>query len=288
MGQEEVELLAKAIDGLRQESNYFKDYAFPIASALFTSILGAGIAYLTLRHQDSIQIEKEKMDSTNKWILQVDEALGTLFSFKANYNGRLTEVPFQRLGAIPTILFHADSITESHHSLSFIVPTNKEKKSESHKWSQLALIRTMVSNYNYLLKLWGQRNEMNEVFKGELVKKYGGESFATLTIDDAVSITGKAHLIMLIDLNERVIKLTDDLITELNSFLVDFPAYAKTRVNLKKIKKYGSILTFSHNENQSVLEIIERSPEVDFKSLGVLFGEPSDIIKARYSNGYDS
>ena len=56
----EVELVVKAIEGLKQDPNYFKDYIFPIVSAFFTSILGAGIAYFTLRRQEYLQIEKEK------------------------------------------------------------------------------------------------------------------------------------------------------------------------------------------------------------------------------------
>jgi hypothetical protein len=45
---EETELLVNAIEALKQEPNYIKDYIFPIASALFTSVLGAGIAFFTL------------------------------------------------------------------------------------------------------------------------------------------------------------------------------------------------------------------------------------------------
>ena len=54
--QEEIESIVKAIESLQQESNPFKDYMFPLASGFFSSMLGAGVAYLTLRHQDNSQL----------------------------------------------------------------------------------------------------------------------------------------------------------------------------------------------------------------------------------------
>ena len=118
---QEVEMIVKAIGELQQEPNYFKDYMFPIASALFTSLLGAGIAFLTIKHQEDLKIEKTKMDSTNKWTLLAEEARSTLIAIKSNYHGNLTEIPAQRLSAIPSILFHATPITERYEELSFIV-----------------------------------------------------------------------------------------------------------------------------------------------------------------------
>jgi len=284
---EETALLVKAIDGLSQEPNYFKDYAFPIASAFFTSILGAGIAYLTLRHQEGIQIEKEKMDSSNKWTLQVEEARSNLIAIKGNYHGQLTSLPFQRLSAIPSILFHANSIAEDYQKLSFIVPSKEEKDGDLNKWSQIPRIRSMVSNYNYLLKLWQQRNDMNQEFKEQLLAHHGGKAYATLSLADAVAASSQANMVMLIDLNERVIKLTDDLITELDSFLHDFPNYVKTKIQVKRLKRYGSILTFSNNGNKALLNLIKKSPDADFTSVEVLFGESSDSIRNRHTTGYE-
>lgn len=284
---EETALVVQAIESLKQEPNYIKDYAFPIASALFTSLLGAGIAYFTLRHQEGIQIEKEKMNSANKWTLQVEEARATLISIKGNYNGELTHIPFQRLSAIPSILFHATPIKENYQDLSFIVPSNADKGSEPNKWSQLPRIRAMISNYNYLLKLWEQRNEMNQAFKGQLLERHGDKAYATLSLDEAVAATGQANMVMLIDLNERVIKLTDDITVELDSFLSEFPNFVKTKIQSKRLKKYGSILTFSNNGNEKLLSLIEKSPEADFTSVEGLFGEPSENITSRHSTGYE-
>lgn len=281
---EETELLVKAIEGLKQEPNYLKDYIFPIASALFISVLGAGIAFFTLRHQEEVQFEKEKMNNANKWTLKIEEARASLISIKSNYSGQLDSDPFRRISKIPTILFHAQPIIEDYQDLSFIVPKEGE---ESEKWSQITQIRGMVSNYNYILKLWEQRNDLNEVFKEKLLQAHGNNAHMTLSLNDVIQAVGRADVVILIDLNERVIKLTDDLIRESDDFLNKFPKYAKSKIEYKRLKKYGSILTFSNNDNKKLLELIERSPEVDFTPVEDLFGSTAEEINKRHETGYE-
>ncbi len=281
---EETELLVKAIEELKQEPNYIKDYIFPIASALFTSVLGAGIAFFTLRHQEEVQFEKEKMNNTNKWTLKIEEARASLIAIKGNYSGQLHSDPFQRISAIPTILFHAQPIAEDYQDLSFIVPKEGQ---EFEKWSQITQIRAMVSNYNYILKLWEQRNDINQAFKEKLLQAHGNKAHMTLSIHEVIQAAGRADVVIIIDLNERVIKLTDGLIRETDDFLSKFPEYAKSKIEYKRLKKYGSILTFSNNDNQKLLELIERSPEVDFSSVEDLFGSTAEEINKRHETGYD-
>ena len=281
---EETELLVKAIEGLKQESNHIKDYIFPIASALFTSLLGAGIAFFTLRNQEDMQFEKDKMNTANKWTLKIEEARASLIAIKGNYHGQLRSDPFQRITAIPTILFHAEPIAENYQELSFIVP---KKGQEPEKWSQITRIRAMVSNYNYILKLWEQRNDINQAFKEKLLLAHGNNAHMTLSINDVIQAVGRADVVILIDLNERVIRLTDDLIRETDDFLSKFPDYAKSKIKYKRLKKYGLILTFSNNDNKKLLEIIERSPEVDFSSVEDLFGSTSEEINKRHETGYE-
>ncbi len=283
----EISMVVDAIESLKPAPNYFKDYIFPIASALFTSVLGAGIAYFTLRHQESLSIEKQKMDTANKWTLQVEEARSTLIAIKGNYYDKLTSDPFQRVSAIPSILFHAEAISENYQELSFIVPSKKDRKTDKHKWSQIPRIRSMISNYNYLLKLWLQRNEQNESFKQQLFAHFRGQAIITITPDSAIAAAGSANMVALIDLNERVIKLTDDLIEELDCFLEEFPNFVKTKIKVNRLRKYGSVLTYSNNDNKILLELIKKTPAVDFTSAENLFGEKSEDIQNRHKTGYE-
>lgn len=284
---QETELLVEAIKSLYSEPNYFKDYVFPIASAFFTSILGGAIAYLTLRSQENVQIEKEKMDATNKWTLNAEEARGTLFAIKGNYHGGLDDNPFQRLTAIPSTLFKAKPLAEDFHGLSFIVPAGEEAKEDLPKWSQIPRVRAMVSNYNYVLELWEQRNTLNEQFKARVLEEHGDKAKMMLSHDDIVQAVGQAFLVAFIDLNERVIRLTDDLILELDDFMSEFPKFAKRKIQLKRLKRYGSILVHSNNENPHILELLKKSPDPDYGVLSQIFSEPEEDIRARFSTGYE-
>ena len=96
-----------------------------------------------------------------------------------------------------------------------------------------------------------------------------------------------AKLLMLIDLTERVVTLTDDILLELDDFLSEFPKYAKQIINIKRLKKYGSILTYSNNGNQKLLSLLERVPTVDFSSVESLYGQAADEIKEKYKTGYE-
>lgn len=285
---EETALLVKAIDGLKQDPNYFKDYAFPIASAFFTSILGAGIAYLTLKRQEGVQIEKDKLDAANKWILVVENAIATLFAIKVNYHGQLSDTPLQRLSAIPSILFHASPVVEkSYQELSFIVPSRERNQDSYHKWSQIPRIRAMISNYNYVLKLWEKRNDLNQQFKEQLLNHHGDKAYVNLSLDNVVAASCQANFIILVDLTEQVVKLTDDLIIELNDFLSEFPSFAKTKIQVKRLKRYGSIMTHSNDDNKKLLNLLVKSPNVDFSSVEQLFGTSSEDIKKRHATGYE-
>ncbi|WP_415888174.1 hypothetical protein ACMXYV_09075 [Neptuniibacter sp. SY11_33] len=284
---QETELLVKAIDGLRQDPNYFKDYIFPIASAFFTSILGAAIAYFTLKHQEKIQIEKEKMDTANKWTLLMEEARAALISIKGNYYKDLSDHPLKRVATIPSILFHASPVEESFEKLSFIIPKAEDRKKDYPKWSQISRIRSMVNNYNYLLQLWQQRNQIERPIKEQLMAKFPHQSYVDISYEEAVAAIGPANMSVLVDLTERVIKLTDDIIIELDNFLCEFPKYAKTRIDTKRLKQYGSVLIYSNNGNELLIEILKRTPAPNLKEVEALFGEPADEIEKRLVTGYE-
>ncbi|NQY64249.1 MAG: hypothetical protein HRT38_11045 [Alteromonadaceae bacterium] len=145
----------------------------------------------------------------------------------------------------------------------------------------------MVSNYNYLLKLWEQRNEINQKFKEIILTSIGNKAYANLNLQEVEKAIGKANLVILIDFTERCILLTDDIIIELDSFLADFSTFVKTKVDTKRLKKYGTIITYSNNDNQALLDLIKKSPVVDFSSVEHLFGETDGNIKKRHKTGYE-
>jgi len=283
---QEIDLLVNAIDSLKQDQNVFKDYLFPVASALFTSLLGAGIAFFTLRHQEWVQIEKQKMDTTNKWTLLAEEARSSLIAIKGNYNERLTDNPFQRMGAVPSILFHADPIVVRYEELSFIISKASPNSTDPEKWSQIPRIRAMISNYNYVLELWKQRNQIERPIRESIIAKSGGQAYVNMDQTTLMKLVSGAELSLVIDLTERLIRLTDDLIIELDDFLSKFPEMAKSLINTKRLKRYGVVLKYSNNGNQLLLDLIKKTPGVDYSTVEELFGESSEQLRQRHSTGY--
>lgn len=282
----ETAQVVQAIESLQQEPNLFKDYIFPIASALFTSILGAGIAYFTLRSQENIQIEKDKMNNTNKWTFLLEEAGTTLMAIKMIYYDQLSDNPIQRISAIPSILLNAQPINEKLESLSFIVK-KLDSKTEPEKWSQISKIKLMVNSYNHLIYLWEQRNSIDKPIKEKLMAEFSNQGYIDISEQEAIQAIGPAKMVLLIDLTEKVVKFTDDLLIEINDFLINFPAYAKSRIKTKQLKRFGSVITYSNNGNTLLLAMLAKTPEPDFTSVEELFGETSKEIKKRMKNGYE-
>lgn len=282
---EEAKLIVQAIESLRSEPDLFKDYIFPIASAFFSAILGGAIAFLFFRHQEKISVEKCKMNTANKWTLLAEEARSNLISIKQNYHGTLTEKPIQRALAIPSVLFSSQPVIESYADLSFIVSKAGAEKIE--KWSQIPRIRAMIHNYNYLQELWLKRNEVERLIKEAVVTRYSNKAYVNVTLEEVVNCVGAVQFSSLVDLTEHVVKLTDDLLVELDSFLAEFPIYAKSLINHEKIKSYGSILTYSNNGNVKLLEILKKSPQADYQSIVDLFGVSTEAMKIRYTTGYE-
>ncbi len=283
----ETELLVKAIEGLQQESNFFKDYMFPLVGAFFSALLGAGVAYLTLKYQEITKIEKEKMDSANNWILSVESAFSSLIALKSNYHNKLTPNPLQRAAIIPTIIFDPKPITEELSSLSFVIPKKEDEDSQLVKWRSITRIRSMVNNYNFLLSLWVKRNELERPIKEKIVHDFSDRAYADVTRDEIFSSVGTANYTALIDVTEKSLKFTDDLIIELNDFLTEFPSVAKTLINTNKLKHYGSLISFFSGGNEILTNLIVKVPDVDYDALAELYGRTAEQIKTEYSTGYE-
>jgi len=284
---EETELLVHAIKSLRQDDNLFKDYIFPIVSGFFSALLGAGVAYFTLKYQEDIQIEKEKMDVANKWTLISENALASLLAIKTNYENELNDNPIQRALKVPTVLHNAKPINEEVLDLIFLVPKADDKRAQDLKWRGLPRIRSMVSNYNFLLDVWEKRNSIDRPIKVKLHQDYSDVAFVEVTKEQIIESVGIHKLIELVDLTQRVIKSTDELILEFHDFISEFPDIAKNIINTKKIKKYGSIITYSSEGNPKLIEKLEKVPEVNYEILAELFGINVDEVKNSYSTGYE-
>jgi hypothetical protein len=227
------------------------------------------------------------MDVTNKWTVNAEEAIANLIAIKENYHGELTGDPFQRLTAIPSILFKEKPLAEDIHGLYFIVPSSEDNKGEIHKWSQILRVRALLSNYNNLLQQWEHRNTLNEQFKSSVLDKYKDKDRMTLTPIEMAQAVSHPFLVALIDINERTIGSTDDIILELDDFLTNFPEFAKLKIQVKRLKRYGSVLIHSNNGNPHILQMLKKSPDPDFQILSQIFKEPEEYIRKRFTTSYE-
>ncbi|MBY0483082.1 hypothetical protein [Nitrosomonas sp.] len=207
-----------------------------------------------------------------------------LISIKQNYHGKLEEAPIQRAAVIPTILLIPKPIVEDYSQLSFLEP--KQESGEHPTWSNIRRIRTMIHNYNYVQELWVMRNEIDRPIREKIVQRYSTKGYAYVCPEQIYECVGEANFSVLVDLTEKVINLTDDLLVELDDFRANFPVYAKTHINSEILKRYGSVLTYSIDKNEILLAMLKKSPNTDYSSVTTLFGATTEELKQRYSTGY--
>jgi hypothetical protein len=283
---EETELVVKAIESLQQEGNVFKDYAFPLITGFFSSVLGAFVAYITINHQDKIKLEKDRIHTINDWILLAEGAMQSLIAIKGNYHGNLSSNPFQRALTTRAFIHSTNRIDKNISELSFIIPRKDDKKAAAEKWRQLPRIRAIFENYNSAIELWNKRSEDGRPLIEKILKDNSSLAHAEVSIEQIFKSVDAADFIALIDLTEKAIKFTDDFIVEFNDFIAEFPKIGKTLVNKKSTEKYGSILDYKVEDNPILLKMIEKSPEVDYTILAKLFGLTVEEVKKEYTTGY--
>lgn len=284
---QEIEPIVHAIESLRQEANPLKDYLFPIITGAFSSLLGFIVAYFTLKYQENTQTQKERIKTINDWMLLAEGASASLVAIKANYHGKLENNPFQRTLSTRSIIHSTKKLDTNLSSLSFIIPRKEDKNSQEIKWRQLPLIRAMFENYNFIIELWDKRSEIERPIKEKLVKDYGTLAFAEVDRERIFKSVNPSEFIVLMDLTERAIKYTDDLIIEINDFMTEFPETGKSFINKKSLDNYGPVITYSAEGNQKLLTLIKKSPEVDYQILAELLGETEEQVRSEYTTGYE-
>lgn len=282
---DEIQLLVDAIKSTKPENNLFKDYIFPIATAFFSSLLGGAIAYFTLKHQDNVQFEKEKLNTINKFMIIGTEATQTLCAIKSNYFEKINDNPFQRMLKTPPIMGEYSKIAESLSGLYFISPKMENGKPNHSKWSQIGLIHALFKNFNLALNIWEKRNELDMRVRSKLLTTYSNEAFGSVTEEMIRKTIPAVDLIQLIDLTEQAIKLTDDLIIETNDFLENFPTLAESKVKMRIIRRYGTILKIKNTRENTYLHT--KCCEANYEIVSDIFGLSANDLKRRYHTGYE-
>lgn len=283
---EDIQAIVQAIESLKNDGGLFKNYLFPVLSSFFSAILGAVVAYFTLRFQENIQIERTKLDICNKWTIEVEGLFQSLIAFKANYASKIGSNPIERAVKVKTILNHSEPLQLNFAELSFVTPKKNSSEGHNQKWRQVPRVRGLIENYNTILRLWEQRNFIERPLRERLISAAGSKPYADFAFEEIISVIGERNLASLIDLTEKAIHLTDDIIIESNDFLNEFPGVAKAVVDTKRVKRYGTVLKFETEENQYLQKLICRVPEVDFEKIAEIYGTTISEAQSLYNFGY--
>lgn len=281
--RDEIEAIVKAIESLQQESNPFKEYIFPIIMGFFSSILGAFVAYFTVKHNHRLQREKDRIHTINDWILLAEGAMQSLVSIKSNYNGKLSSNPFQRTLQIRALIHSTKELDKNISSLSFIIPKKGDTKALAKKWRQLPRIRAMVENYNFVIRLWDKRSEIERPLKEKIIKDNSEFAYAEVSPEQIFKSVNRSDFIVLIDLTERAIKFTDEFIIEFNDFITEFPEIGRSLIKKRYLDQYGTIINYEIKDNAALMALIKKTPEVDYKILAELFGVTVETVKKEYA-----
>lgn len=275
---DEIELLKLALEP-SQSNSTVKDFIYP----LIITIFGAFIAHYSLKYQQYIDAQKQNLQAANKWVVIFQEAFSTLISIKGKY-GEITSNPMKRTTNIPYILISASKIEASISELSFLVPSSKEENSITYRWRDLPRINSLKNNYNTLIGIWGKRNELAQSINFAVVKEYGENGQANISIEQVTSCIGQEEFLYYLDLTENLIKLTDEVIIELHDFISYFYESAEQCIDIFRVKHYGNILYYK----ASGAEPLKKHVEVNYQDLSYILQRPEQEIRARYLTGYEN
>ena len=301
--------IANAILQLKQQSNIFKDYLFPITMSLFSALVGGSVALIINAKQDIRRLEREKFYHANHLIFNISESLGNLITIKSNYIEMDSENPYARALESPEMLIKSQPINFELSNLAFIRdiqtcnltlskklsrfffnkilrrPYIRPSKEELGKtWRNLARTGAMISNYNTILHQIEKRNQIDDIARGKVIAHI--ESHPDKTEEDLSAIflesLGKKQTLNIIDLTELTISLIDHVILEMDSFMKEFPDIAESNIELSKVEMKRRLMKV-RNDRPMYIKCLTPMLKPNFLDLAKAFGQSPKLVEQRYT-----
>lgn len=267
----DAEIIAKAIAALQPKTDYLKDYVFPALMMFCSALLGGLVALRINKAQEIQRITRENFTASIQAFVLAHECLNNLVAIKSNYVGTLTwDEPIYRASAFPTMLAKLDEVTFSATTLYFIrgVPTaNKTSKDATIWWFKHRLLRmevkrppsneiaktwrntvrisSMFENYNQVMMFLQTRNEISEQVR-ELMSH--ADTSGMQTFLEMPDVIGKVLTAKFVSITELTIALTDHVIKELYSFMMEFPDIAESNIELSRIRDWGKLPRYENDK----------------------------------------
>lgn len=277
--------IAKAISSLRGETDYFKDYIYPLISTTGSVIAGYFIASYSFKKQERIKSEVDKVNKLNEFFISIDGGLQTLIAIKSIYGGRIDSNPITRAMSIPRIECHISEPPDTR-TIVFLSKGNMLSKGQPYysTWNNVPRISAMVGNYSHLCKRIIDRNNLKTDISHLLKYTGNGEGYVDF---DTASPKDLRVIRMLVDATESVISLVDGLIKEYYSFLIHMHASASKSIDKKLIKDYVEMLSYS-NDSEMFRSQLEPCPPIDIELLADVLQVTKQNAEELYVTGYET
>lgn len=251
------------------KKDWIWDLLLPITSSIFIALLTAVLTYIITHRMfiksKEIELENQKIETINKTNRVINSCLTSLISIKDNYRSRLTDKLCERILQVPIIKAARFELIDTSFldRLFFIHPTREEQGVS--KWSQVTQIEGLLHNYNSLMEIWRERNQMLvPLIQAIGEKNYQGKG----CLADFNKLTTPAYVQGIIQLTETAIYLTDEISNELHDLLCKFPQVYESKLNKKYPKNTRlQIFEFDKEDLERRKEYIQKSIDADYSVL---------------------
>lgn len=260
------------------QTNFFKDYFMPLVTVTISAVTAYFIAIEGYKFQDASRNERNKADTLNEVILQMQNMQANLIAMKQNYCNELSDHPLTRALSIPTIPMQVEKATFKPHSLAQLLYA-RHVDIEKHPWMNIASFVATYGNYNQLFELLVLRNKISEDVRNTLAPLLNTASAnGNIDMHDIRNALGDLKIMKFVDLTEKIIIMVDDLIITINDFLHNFPRKASEPLKAKYLNNYVYLKDYM-NESQSFKETLKKCKQVDFKILAAIMRlEPQEAL----------
>lgn len=276
----QVQEVVAAIDKA-SEDNWLKDYIFPICSALFAAVLGGLVAVYVNRNQEIASISKERVNTVNELLLRAEFFLNGLNEVKRTYYDYVKEgAPPYRIFSIPILKYNLQSSSIDTSSLGFLLPRQSDKD-KKRKWSDIARINAMFGNYQFLINCLNEISQKRQVID-EVVAAEHNMPRPQVNIDWLRLKLGVTQFTHYFFQYEFFIKLNDDLIIELSSFLTEFGQEVNGVIGKTMAKRYGLIIINEKSEHLLLNRCHEPYYEILAREMQMTVEEVKQRLKTNY------
>ena len=220
------------------------------------------------RYKESQLIERENLnrEAINEVLLLANSCYTNLIAIKDNYSERLTTNLYASVSEVPvikTVKFEPVDYRVLTR-LSFVAPKEGE---ELKTWSQIPQMEMMFSNYNSLMGLWQERNVMAQEYLESRIAERSGSSDSGTSAESNNQMPPH-HIQLLMQITERCIGLTSEVMTDLDDFISNFKEAFKPSLNKELPPELLTRVFHFDEENQAQRRVIfEHEVKPDFSVL---------------------